>query len=120
MILYVAVFCQVVFIIAENFFVGPPSPLKLHEPQVFRLGPTEAETFKSFFGKPFDGLPHNNIVGPELLMPSVGSAVFIDSLGAEMKKDGPGNSFGFAGGQENGSFFRGNNIFKKEFKKTVN
>ena len=116
-ILYAAVFCQVVFIIVENLFVGTPAALELHEAQVFRLGSTEAETAESFPGIPFDGLPHGKIVGPEVLTAAIGCTVFIDSLIAEMKKDGTGNSFVFRGSQENSSFFRGNNVFKKVFKK---
>ena len=111
-ILDAAVFCQVVFIIVEDLFVGTPSPLKLQETLVIRLGSAEAETAESFLGIPFDGLPHGKIVGSEMLMAAIGCAVFIDSLIAKMKKDGPGNSLVFRGSQENTSFFRGNNIFK--------
>ena len=60
-------FFEVISVIMDWLFGGSPAGFKLDETLIFGLGPSKAKTFITVLRVPFDGLPHDEIVCPEVL-----------------------------------------------------
>lgn len=71
--------------IREINLLGIPSSLKLEQACVFRLASPQADRGKTPGLIPPQGLPHHQVVGPEIQEPPVRSAVFVNRIFPEVE-----------------------------------
>ena len=82
---------QVVPVISDEPFPRAPSCLELPEPLIARFRPAQTEGPVSVIAAPFDRLPHDQVVCPEMLKGPVRGAVFVEDLISEREIDVGGN-----------------------------
>ena len=58
---------QIILVVMDGLFGRSPAGFKLDEALVFGLGPSKTETLIAVLRVPLDGLPHDEVVCPELL-----------------------------------------------------
>lgn len=102
---------QVVLEVRNLALLGPPAGFELAEAFVFQLGPSEGEALEALPGEPFDRLPHDQVVRPQMLVGPVRGSVFVDGPVAEMKIYVPGYGLSLEIGQGDEAAFLGNNMF---------
>jgi len=84
--------------------------LELQEAVVFKLRPSQAEGLKSFVAIMPDRLPHDEVVGPQVLVFLFRCAVFINRLTSEMEENRPGDGHAILKAQGRETLPGGDNV----------
>jgi len=92
--------------------LSAPAAFELQQTIIIRFRSAETEAFEAVAAAPFDGLPHHQVVGPQVMIISVRGAVLVDDLRAEMKEHVSGHYLGLIGNQRNKPFFTRNYAVK--------
>ena len=84
-----------------------------------QVGPAERELLETIFRQPLNRLPHNQVIGPQLLKPFVRSPVFVNRLATKSEKDRTGHLFALVLGQGHKTFALADNFPADLFKKNA-
>jgi hypothetical protein len=106
-------------VVAQFRFLGAPTGLELFESPVVEVGPPEMEARKTLPRKPFYRLPHDKVVGSQVLVPLVRSAILVDGGCAKLEIEGSGDrSFSVQCPRDEPVSFR-DHMFKELLKETI-
>lgn len=94
---------EVVAVVVDDRLVGAPAGLELAQALVFGLAASEAQALAALGGVQLDGLPHDDIVGPQVLVGLVRGAVLVDGLAVCVQIDVGGDGISFVIGKRHGA-----------------